>query len=178
VRGHPFSCHEVEAHGTARLCILLSRTESESESYITTDGQSASLSWNKTPVWGLRPHFYYCQTIAGLLMWGAVSDERTGLSFTVAPGPRQRSLFESKSHGTRDHILLPQIGHFHFRRLLRLTGLRWRYSTPPPRRSCILLTISSSFCTLRLFRSTHGSRPQQFYLLFWGNRGARGSVVG
>jgi hypothetical protein len=32
-------------------CLLTPRTESES--YITTDGQSASLSWNKTPVWGL-----------------------------------------------------------------------------------------------------------------------------
>jgi hypothetical protein len=25
--------------------------------------------------------FYYCQTFAGFLMWGARSDERTGLSF-------------------------------------------------------------------------------------------------
>jgi hypothetical protein len=31
-----------------------SETESESESNITTDGQSASLSWNKAPIWGLR----------------------------------------------------------------------------------------------------------------------------
>jgi hypothetical protein len=60
------------------------------ESYVTTDGQSASLSWNKAPNWGLRPDFYYCQTVAGLLRWGALSDERTGLSFAVAPGPRQR----------------------------------------------------------------------------------------
>jgi hypothetical protein len=43
--------------------------------------QSASLSWNKAPIWGLRPDLYYCQTVAGLLMWGALSDERTGLSF-------------------------------------------------------------------------------------------------
>jgi hypothetical protein len=35
--------------------------------------QSASLSWNKAPIWGLRPDLYYCQTIAGLLMWGALS---------------------------------------------------------------------------------------------------------
>jgi hypothetical protein len=28
-------------------------TLSESESYVTTDGQSASLSWNKPPIWGL-----------------------------------------------------------------------------------------------------------------------------
>jgi hypothetical protein len=62
-----------------------------SESYVTTDGQSASLSWNKAPIWGLRPDSYYRQTVAGLLMWGALSDERTGLSFTIAAGPSQRS---------------------------------------------------------------------------------------
>jgi hypothetical protein len=43
----------------------------ESESYVTTDGQPASLSWNEAPIWGLRPDFYYRQTIAGLLIWGA-----------------------------------------------------------------------------------------------------------
>jgi hypothetical protein len=64
---------------------------SESESYSTTDGQSASLSWNNAPVWGLRPDFYYCQSVAGLFLWGALSDERTGLSFTIVAGPRQRS---------------------------------------------------------------------------------------
>jgi hypothetical protein len=45
---------------------------SESESCVTTDGQTASLSWNKAPIWGLRPDFYCCQTVAGLLMWGAL----------------------------------------------------------------------------------------------------------
>jgi hypothetical protein len=54
---------------------------SQSQSYATTDGQSASLSWNKAPVWGLRPDLYYSQTVAGLLTWGALSDERTDLSF-------------------------------------------------------------------------------------------------
>jgi hypothetical protein len=63
----------------------------ESESYNTTDGQSASLSWNKAPIWGLRPDFYYCQTIEVSLIWGALSDERTGLSFTIAADPRQSS---------------------------------------------------------------------------------------
>jgi hypothetical protein len=43
--------------------------------------QSATLSWNIAPIWGLGPDLYYCQTVAGLLMWGALSDERTGLSF-------------------------------------------------------------------------------------------------
>jgi hypothetical protein len=32
-------------------------TESESESHVTTDGQSASLSWYKAPIRGLRPDF-------------------------------------------------------------------------------------------------------------------------
>jgi hypothetical protein len=44
--------------------------ESESESYVTTDGQSVSLSWNKASICGLRPDFYYRRTLAGLLMWG------------------------------------------------------------------------------------------------------------
>jgi hypothetical protein len=30
-------------------------------------------------------------TVAGLLTWSAFSDERTGLPFTIAAGPRQRS---------------------------------------------------------------------------------------
>jgi hypothetical protein len=66
-------------------------TTTESESYVATDGESASLSWNKTPIYGLRPDFCYCQSVAGLLMWGALSEERTGLSFTIAAGPRKRS---------------------------------------------------------------------------------------
>jgi hypothetical protein len=65
--------------------------ESEFESYVTTDGQSASLSRNEAPIWGLQPDFCYCQNVSGLLMWGALSEERTGLTFKIAAGPRQRS---------------------------------------------------------------------------------------
>jgi hypothetical protein len=57
-----------------------------------TDGQSASLSWYQAPIWGPRPDFYYCRTFAGLLFWGALSNERMGLSFTIAADPHQRSL--------------------------------------------------------------------------------------
>jgi hypothetical protein len=53
--------------------------------------QSASLSSNKAPIWVLGPDLYYSQTVAGLLIWGALSDERTGLPFTISAGPRQRS---------------------------------------------------------------------------------------
>jgi hypothetical protein len=41
-------------------------------------------------------------------------------------------ILRSESRGTWDHILLSQIWDFPFRRLLRLAGWRWRYSTPPP----------------------------------------------
>jgi hypothetical protein len=41
-------------------------------SHVTTDGQSANLSWNKAPIWGLRSDFYYCLTIA-VFWYGAPS---------------------------------------------------------------------------------------------------------
>jgi hypothetical protein len=44
---------------------------SSESKYVTTESQSACLSWNKAPIWGLRPDLYYCLTVAGLLMWGA-----------------------------------------------------------------------------------------------------------
>jgi hypothetical protein len=43
-------------------------------------GQSVLVS---SPIWGPRPDFCYCQTVAVLFMWGSPSDERTGLSFTA-----------------------------------------------------------------------------------------------
>jgi hypothetical protein len=58
-------------------------TAFQSQSYIKTERQSASLSWNKAPIWGLRLDLYYCQTMACLLMWGALSDEKRGLSFAM-----------------------------------------------------------------------------------------------
>jgi hypothetical protein len=94
-------------------------------------------------------------------MWGTLSDEKAGMSFTIAAGTRQRS--HSRVRVTRERLpyftvsdsRLPQLGGpdsriyipqeqsdpvippgtgFPFRRLLRLAGLRWRYSNPPPHR--------------------------------------------
>jgi hypothetical protein len=76
----------------------------ESQYYITTDDQSASLSWNKAPIWVLRPD---------LLMWIAFSDETTGLSFAVAAGTRQpshfrvRLLWDSRSYFNVSDTRLP-----------------------------------------------------------------------
>jgi hypothetical protein len=75
-----------------------------SEAYVTTDGQSVSLSWNKAHIWVLRPDFYYCQTVAGLLMYGSLSDERTGLSFIIADGLANAVIFESES-GVQESVV-------------------------------------------------------------------------
>jgi hypothetical protein len=90
----------------------------ESESYVTTDIQSASLSWYKVPIWGLRPDFY-CRTeygirrtVAGLLIWGALSDETTGLSFAIASGPSQSSHSRVRVPWDSRPYLLSQIWDF------------------------------------------------------------------
>jgi hypothetical protein len=66
----------------------------ESESYVTTDSQSGSLSWYKAPIRGLRPDFFFPFGIRNtfLIPWGALSDERMGLAVVCAAGPFQRSL--------------------------------------------------------------------------------------
>jgi hypothetical protein len=124
----------------------LGQSQSQSQSYVTIDGQSANLSWNNAPIWGLRPEFCYCQAVAGLLMWGAFSDDRTALPFIIAAGPRQcshsrvRVSWDSWPYFTVSDLRLPQPGGpvpqeqggpvippgtgFPFRRLLQLAGLR------------------------------------------------------
>jgi hypothetical protein len=105
----------------------------------------------KPPIWGLRPHFYYCQIVVGLLVFGALSHERTGLSFTITADFASAVILGSESCGIHDHILLSQIRdssnlegqvphiyvpqwqggpvifldtEFHFHRLLRFAELR------------------------------------------------------
>jgi hypothetical protein len=72
----------------------------EYESYVTIDGQSASLSWCQGPNWCLRPNFYYCQTVAGLcrapsLTRGRVCPLQLLLALSSAV------IFGSQSRGTR-----------------------------------------------------------------------------
>jgi hypothetical protein len=136
------------------------QSQSQNQSYITTDSQSASLSWCQAPIRGIRPDFYYYQRVAGVLMWSALSDERTGLPFIISAGPRQRNhswvWFPRSSwpYFTVSDSRLPQPGGpspriyipqkeggpvispgtgFPFHRRLRLAVLRRTYSTPPPR---------------------------------------------
>jgi hypothetical protein len=60
-----------ECHGFIRShpCIItfsvllwtLFLSQTQSQIYVTTDGQSASLSWYKAPMWGVRRDIYFCQ---------------------------------------------------------------------------------------------------------------------
>jgi hypothetical protein len=80
------------------FCIRFLSSESRLESYATPDRHSARLSWNKGPNWGLRSNFYYCQTDAGLLMWGALSDEDGSVVYNCCWSSQAQSfLCESES---------------------------------------------------------------------------------
>jgi hypothetical protein len=50
-------------------------------------------------------------------------------------------IFGAESNRTRGHILLSGIRDFPFRRLLRLAGFRWKYSTPPPHGSYMYVIL-------------------------------------
>jgi hypothetical protein len=104
----------------------------QNQSYVTTDGQSACLSWSKAPIGGYNQIFItvkqlrvsWCGTFS--LTRGRVCRLQLLLALASAV------ILGSETRGTRDHILLSQIRDFPFRRLLRLAELWWRYSTPPP----------------------------------------------
>jgi hypothetical protein len=89
----PLECVELLFTPSKRLCVI----ECQSQSYITTDSQSASPSWYQAPTWDPRPIFPILSliiflTVSGLSMWDAFSDEKSGLYFPVFSGHRQRSL--------------------------------------------------------------------------------------
>jgi hypothetical protein len=82
-------------------------------------------------------------------------------------------IFGFDSRGTHDHNLLSQIRDFPFRRFLRLAGLRWRYSTPPPHESLSRLSQSQSHVTndvqsvgLSWCRAPSGAHDQ-ILIMFW-----------
>jgi hypothetical protein len=92
-------------------------------SYVTTDGQSASLSWCQAPIWGPRPDFITVRQLR-VCWYGALSLTRGRIcSLHLLLILASVVLFLSDSRGTRD---------FPFRRLLRHAGLRLGYSTWPP----------------------------------------------
>jgi hypothetical protein len=64
------------------ILVILTVVACSWESYVTTDGQSASQYWCHAPIWGPWPDLYYCQTVADF-MWDSHSDERTVCSLQL-----------------------------------------------------------------------------------------------
>jgi hypothetical protein len=57
------------------------------EFYVTTDGQPASLSWSKAPIWGLRPDLYYLCDSYGLDIVGRPLWREDGSVFYICCWP-------------------------------------------------------------------------------------------
>jgi hypothetical protein len=68
---HPWGSSVMNCSWWSHIPDCCDKSESESESYITTDNQSASLYWNKAPIWGLRPDIYLSLTITALFLWAS-----------------------------------------------------------------------------------------------------------
>jgi hypothetical protein len=97
----------VEIFDTASTRVNLFGVEScRVESYVTTDGESASLSWNKAPIWGLRPDFYYYQTVTVCWCGALCLTRRRVCRSQLLMFLASAVILGSEPHGTRDHILL------------------------------------------------------------------------
>jgi hypothetical protein len=107
-------------------------SQCKSQSHFTTYGQSLVCLGIKHPSGTYDKIFITLRQL--LVCWcGALSLTRGRVCrLQLLLALASVDIFGSNSHGTRDHNLLSQIWDFPFRRLLRLAGLRWRYSPPPP----------------------------------------------
>jgi hypothetical protein len=93
-----------------------------------TDSQSASTSWCRTVLWGPWPDFI-CSLVWHVLASSFREPSLTRgrvciLQCTSLPG-------QSREAPITIHYVPFETG-FPFRRPLRLVGLRWKYSNPPP----------------------------------------------
>jgi hypothetical protein len=120
-------------------------------------GQSASPSWYQATKGDLRPSsteiifrqlrvsYYGAPSLTIRRVYNLLAQLLLGFASAVTLG--------SKSRRIRDHVLLSlshlRLGSF-FCRLLRLTGLRWKYSSPPS---------NTSFSYLGSFRCTAKITP-------------------
>jgi hypothetical protein len=75
----------------------------------------------KHPSGDYDQNFITCVTVTVLFLWGALSDERSGLSFVYAAGPCQRSLSRVRVH-------------WDLRPYFTVSDLRLPFSSPPTTR--------------------------------------------
>jgi hypothetical protein len=75
------------------VVFLKSVVLSWAESYVTTDGQPASLSWNKAPIWGIRPDLYYLCDSYGLVLVGLPLWREDGSVFYICCWPLPEQSF-------------------------------------------------------------------------------------
>jgi hypothetical protein len=117
------------SHG---LTVQLKKIYTQNQSDITTDSQSVSQSWCRAPS---GAHDQICATVWQLRscsLWGALSDERTGLSFVHAAGPCQRSLPRVRVHwDLRPYFIVSDL-RLSFSSPPTTRRATVRYSTPPP----------------------------------------------
>jgi hypothetical protein len=133
-----------------------SNSRSRSRSYFTTDSQSVNMSWYRVPLWDLWPDITSCRNVAvwnllSCIYWapshtrGRVCNLQCNHSIVrVAQNPKPNFTVSSETPPTwraRSPYLYPQeqgdpvippSNGFPLHLLLRLAGLRWRYSNPPP----------------------------------------------
>jgi hypothetical protein len=87
--------------------------QSQSQSYITTDGQSASLSWCQAPIWDPRPIFLLLSLIILRQLrvcwcWAPSLTRGRICSFQLLLGLASAVFVGPESRGTEGHILLSQ----------------------------------------------------------------------
>jgi hypothetical protein len=155
---NPILCCNCQLKRLSQFC-WQQLTRCQSQSYFATGGlPPICSSWRQSP-WDSRPVFFLTEHLRSQSLCNILSNESLDLSFTIAAGPRQRShsqvrvprdsyppftvsdsrLPQFRGPGLRIYISQEQAGPvippgtgFPFRRLLRLAGLRWMHSTPPP----------------------------------------------
>jgi hypothetical protein len=64
---------------------------------LTTDGQPASLSWSKAPIWGLRPDLYYLCDSYGLVLVGRPLWREVGSALCICCWPLPAQSFSGLS---------------------------------------------------------------------------------
>jgi hypothetical protein len=67
------------------------------QSYVTTDGQPASLSWSKALIWGLRPDLYYMCDSYGLVLVGRPLRREVGSVLCICCWPLPAQSFSGPS---------------------------------------------------------------------------------